>query len=248
MQNNKKVLPGLPMKTFKTGRKVTDWKQIEIGSEFKLDEKTVVVMSNVQEEKVSKTGKKRVQRYLDIRFEDYKDIIKVNSDSFKAATFRKRLEKASVNKMTARKKAKKVKIQPKQGKEKYSSIPAVYDAGGVRDGLGGMLPTYMAAALENIYSGDNKEISKAIRQYAKAYHPDANGGDNREGTKKTWNILTGAAEHARQLNAEKKAEEETAKPKKRGRKPGSKNSTTKKTPAKKTTAKKTVTKKANKQD
>ena len=85
----------LPMKTYKTGRMVVDWKAINKGDKFKVDDAyEIEIVSNQMLEKIAKvSGNKRKERRLEIKLRGFKEIIEVGTESFKKLSFMKRLSK-----------------------------------------------------------------------------------------------------------------------------------------------------------
>ena len=84
----------LPVKQFKTGREVVDWKQINQGFTVEIEDVKIVVVSNDNVEKVSKTTDKPYKtRRLVIT--DINELVQleVGSESFKKGSFLKRFKK-----------------------------------------------------------------------------------------------------------------------------------------------------------
>ena len=84
----------LPVKQFKTGREVVDWKQINQGFTVEIEDVKIVVVSNENVEKVSKTTDKPYKtRRLVIT--DINELVQleVGSESFKKGSFLKRFKK-----------------------------------------------------------------------------------------------------------------------------------------------------------
>ena len=84
----------LPIKTYKTGREVVDWKQVNQGFTVEIEDVKIVVVSNENVEKVSKTTDKPYKtRRLVIT--DINELVQleVGSESFKKGSFLKRFKK-----------------------------------------------------------------------------------------------------------------------------------------------------------
>lgn len=84
----------LPVKQFKTGREVVDWKQINQGFTVEIEDVKIVVVSNDNVEKVSKTTDKPYKtRRLVVT--DINELVQleVGSESFKKGSFLKRFKK-----------------------------------------------------------------------------------------------------------------------------------------------------------
>lgn len=84
----------LPVKQFKTGREVVDWKQINQGFTVEIEDVKIVVVSNENVEKVSKTTDKPYKtRRLVVT--DINELVQleVGSESFKKGSFLKRFKK-----------------------------------------------------------------------------------------------------------------------------------------------------------
>lgn len=84
----------LPIKTYKTGREVVDWKQINQGFTVEIEDVKIVVVSNENVEKVSKTTDKPYKtRRLVVT--DINELVQleVGSESFKKGSFLKRFKK-----------------------------------------------------------------------------------------------------------------------------------------------------------
>ena len=84
----------LPIKQFKTGREVVDWKQINQGFTVEIEDVKIVVVSNDNVEKVSKTTDKPYKtRRLVVT--DINELVQleVGSESFKKGSFLKRFKK-----------------------------------------------------------------------------------------------------------------------------------------------------------
>ena len=83
----------LPVKQFKTGREVVDWKQVQEGFEVELKGQKFVVVSNMNVDKVSKsTGKAYKTRRIVIR-DVHGNELEIGADSFKKGSFLKRFNK-----------------------------------------------------------------------------------------------------------------------------------------------------------
>lgn len=84
----------LPVKQFKTGREVVDWKQVNQGFTVEIEDVKIVVVSNDNVEKVSKTTDKPYKtRRLVVT--DINELVQleVGSESFKKGSFLKRFKK-----------------------------------------------------------------------------------------------------------------------------------------------------------
>lgn len=84
----------LPIKTYKTGREVVDWKQVNQGFTVEIEDVKIVVVSNENVEKVSKTTDKPYKtRRLVVT--DINELVQleVGSESFKKGSFVKRFKK-----------------------------------------------------------------------------------------------------------------------------------------------------------
>ena len=84
----------LPIKTYKTGREVVDWKQVNQGFTVEIEDVKIVVVSNENVEKVSKTTDKPYKtRRLVVT--DINELVQleVGSESFKKGSFLKRFKK-----------------------------------------------------------------------------------------------------------------------------------------------------------
>ena len=83
----------LPLKQFKTGREVVDWKQINQGFTVEIEDVKIVVVSNDNVEKVSKTtGKAYKTRRLTVADVNGNEL-EIGADSFKKGSFIKRFNK-----------------------------------------------------------------------------------------------------------------------------------------------------------
>ena len=83
----------LPVKQFKTGREVVDWKQVQEGFEVELKGQKFVVVSNMNVDKMSKsTGKAYKTRRIVIR-DVHGNELEIGADSFKKGSFLKRFNK-----------------------------------------------------------------------------------------------------------------------------------------------------------
>lgn len=85
----------LPMKTYKTGRMVVDWKAINKGDKFKVDDAyEIEIVSNQMLEKIAKvSGNKRKERRLEVKIVGYEAVRDVGTESFKNLRFMKALLK-----------------------------------------------------------------------------------------------------------------------------------------------------------
>ena len=84
----------LPIKTYKTGREVVDWKQVNQGFTVEIEDVKIVVVSNENVEKVSKTTDKPYKtRRLVITDVNELVQLEVGSESFKKGSFLKRFKK-----------------------------------------------------------------------------------------------------------------------------------------------------------
>lgn len=86
MKRERRVV-GLPMKTYKTGRQVVDWKAIDV---FVIDGNYIKVLSNEMVTKVSKSGNERKERRLDVTMDGI-NIINVGTEAVKRGSFIKKL-------------------------------------------------------------------------------------------------------------------------------------------------------------
>lgn len=84
----------LPKKVYKTGREVVDWKQVDKGYTVEVEDVEVVVVSNENVSKTSKTsGKDYKTRRLVITDVNESVELEVGADSFKKGSFIKRFKK-----------------------------------------------------------------------------------------------------------------------------------------------------------
>ena len=84
----------LPIKTYKTGREVVDWKQVNQGFTVEIEDVKIVVVSNENVEKVSKTTDKPYKtRRLVVTDVNELVQLEVGSESFKKGSFLKRFKK-----------------------------------------------------------------------------------------------------------------------------------------------------------
>lgn len=84
----------LPKKVYKTGREVVDWKQVDKGYTVEVEDVEIVVVSNENVSKTSKTsGKDYKQRRLVITDVNESVELEVGADSFKKGSFIKRFKK-----------------------------------------------------------------------------------------------------------------------------------------------------------
>ena len=84
----------LPKKVYKTGKEVVDWKQVDKGYTVEVEDVAVVVVSNENVSKTSKTsGKDYKTRRLVITDVNESVELEVGADSFKKGSFIKRFKK-----------------------------------------------------------------------------------------------------------------------------------------------------------
>lgn len=84
----------LPKKVYKTGKEVVDWKQVDKGYTVEIEDVAVVVVSNENVSKTSKTsGKDYKTRRLVITDVNESVELEVGADSFKKGSFIKRFKK-----------------------------------------------------------------------------------------------------------------------------------------------------------
>ena len=84
----------LPKKVYKTGKEVVDWKQVDKGYTVEIEDVAVVVVSNENVSKTSKTsGKDYKTRRLIVTDVNESVELEVGADSFKKGSFIKRFKK-----------------------------------------------------------------------------------------------------------------------------------------------------------